>query len=1393
MATNFEQDLSDIIEGVERVPTTQTDLGDIADDQRFFLDGDLADAKILGSNSFNQGVSYKTLKETAAKFNMTPNELIEKTGLKTDGLTPLEGPTEEVKQRPLSPDVVMIDADTFETRVNGELTRVRLPGVDSIETQHGVGGGGDFKGKAVNDALINLFDKRGFNIPVVTDIQDDTGNRFLGDLQDSKGNKGSDYLLYNHLVTPTIHSTTDQMNVYLVGGLDRAMRQIDGKLVETDVLADNVYEAIGAQGFRVKPMALTEEEFAYAEDQYPGFYRGVAIRKGDRNVLNEAASTMATGLKLGSLGIAEGAYGAIEMFGDIFDLDQVSKYGKAHTERLQRQMSELPYLKNQSAFDEDGNWQLDSLGDTAQFVYSNAMASAPYLAMSVGAALSGAIPIIGYGLAIGTPATVFAGQIYSEQEEKDPVKAIGGGLGMSVIDRMGLKALAGAKSPNIFDKKIRDKMVQATLDATPGLTNRKMAELMVARNLKGAIKDMNASIKSQLLNETAYKQLLKSTPIAFAQGMVSEGLTEAAQEAIQYTASQTEESFDLAAMNERVLNGLVAGAALGGSFRTVGNFSQFVNARDQIRGQMLRDKPLSLDMELQEDERSRNNGELRSVTKVTQDISEAAAASGNSETIADFAPEAGRTTTQKVKDYFRTQGVVQGLLGQSLRSVAKPFAKVKGRNGSTIVRDLFSSLGALKINGSDFDEIFNQEREASQMALLMSEEEAIQEFGVKNTQEVSDIMYDKDVQIFLRKLFGAARGTKETFEKAAEAIKIEGDYSNKKEAIVKLAKGIFTLEQKRGLNSGSLLKSKVLDKGKVAKNREKFVALLMQRGLSPDAAKQATELFIDTVDATTISDLVDPSLSTLAEDVGNSTALKELAVSELQLEPEAFSEFYADNIFFNIFSDIARSAASETYDRFYGENGKKIVGALKQAVNEGEINLEQAKDIAYQIKDYMKVRTGQLGRIQNERLRRTQDNLLLITTLNSLPLATVSSLVEMSLVTRMLTKDQIFTMLQGAAKNLALEIGNGINELTSKVGLTQRKDFSVGDRASLREHGFLLQGQSSKQRHGLNPESAFTNRVLDGFFKGIGLQGLTNFLRTLRLSVSGDAINGFLDIVEGSRSYQNDTVEIQEARQALIDLNVNPDELIGLRKKMLQLEKDLTTLGIDPTELVEADTVPDNTVALEYLRVREERNRVMRTAAINFADIAVANPRAFNRPFFYANKKFAMLTAFQGFISTFTSSILPNIYKGLVARRLSTNIESVRTIALLITLGFAAQYLRDIIKYGDENEWLDDEEKLQRAVYASGLLGSTERLVDIAMPLYPKRADGIIEETYNFAEGEIPTLAWAGKVAKAFEKGFEGDVGGAARYAYRALPVFGPDYSGSIAIENSVDKMMKGE
>ena len=49
---------------------------------------------------------------------------------------------------------------------------------------------------------------------------------------------------------------------------------------------------------------------------------------------------------------------------------------------------------------------------------------------------------------------------------------------------------------------------------------------------------------------------------------------------------------------------------------------------------------------------------------------------------------------------------------------------------------------------------------------------------------------------------------------------------------------------------------------------------------------------------------------------------------------------------------------------------------------------------------------------------------------------------------------------------------------------------------------------------------------------------------------------------------------------------------------------------------------------------------------------------------------------------------------------------------MMIGLGFASQYLKVLIKYGEKTPHLESNEYIQRGVRASGLLGTGERVLD---------------------------------------------------------------------------------
>jgi hypothetical protein len=152
-----------------------------------------------------------------------------------------------------------------------------------------------------------------------------------------------------------------------------------------------------------------------------------------------------------------------------------------------------------------------------------------------------------------------------------------------------------------------------------------------------------------------------------------------------------------------------------------------------------------------------------------------------------------------------------------------------------------------------------------------------------------------------------------------------------------------------------------------------------------------------------------------------------------------------------------------------------------------------------------------------------------------------------------------------------------------------------------------------------------------------------------------------------------------------------------------------------------------------------------------------------------------MLFQFQGFIATFTSRILPQILKQPFNGTLDNRIKGVRNIAFLMSMGFMVLYLKSLIKYGEMPDWLEDEEKFQLAVSASGLLGSAQRIVDIANPVYDNRSDNFFDSVIDFAVGDVPALGYAAKVGNVGYQTLFGETpGDAAKAAFKAAPGLGP-------------------
>jgi len=91
-------------------------------------------------------------------------------------------------------------------------------------------------------------------------------------------------------------------------------------------------------------------------------------------------------------------------------------------------------------------------------------------------------------------------------------------------------------------------------------------------------------------------------------------------------------------------------------------------------------------------------------------------------------------------------------------------------------------------------------------------------------------------------------------------------------------------------------------------------------------------------------------------------------------------------------------------------------------------------------------------------------------------------------------------------------------------------------------------------------------------------------------------------------------------------------------------------------------------------------------------------------------------------------------------------------------LGFASQYLKDLLKYGETTPYLDESELIRRGILSSGLAGTSERVIEQFFPIYETRSKDAGEWFWNTASGESPSLSNLGKIGSAVGDVVEGDM-----------------------------------
>ena len=1239
-----------------------------------------------------------------------------------------------------------IDADTIR---NADGETFRLQGYDAPEIS-GIKGGqwkqGTAGGHAATQAITSLAEKQGFTnlVPALDadgEPMKDNFGRPIVELHDKNGRNFTTELLKSGVLKSGKHTTQEDLDAIAVADLweednkgDDAFAQA-AKMV-SEGIKDETYGDIA-----FKKQAVNEAQYAANPSRYSS---AVQFRKNDRTITNKSLNPMSDSWEQGWIGVKEASYGMLNLLGDQTGADAIAEIGEDGVARAQKQLQEygttITHYKEVNGF-----------GSAIDFLTNNFALSLPYMAATV---VGTAAAPLTYGASLALPVSIYAGQTWNEMEgeNKNAGIAIGSGVVQAALDRLGLSFLFKS---GIAPKKLYTAAVNELV--RKGAT-KEAAEQTVAsatrKEIAGFEGDVAQVAKGQLTGKTVFKELAKKAGVAGG----AEGITEALQETTGYLAAHHKEGFDFNELNDRIINATLAGGTLGTTFGTTG---QIINtgawADLAYRTAPAEAKRLSQSGKFAEAERSKYGrvksiDELNRETKAKADKLKPNEIASVQERIDNY--EQSRKGRSVKDQIFEAAVSLPALWRGAVRNIFTPEILEKSR-AARVVADMFGGKLQKTFSGSSYENAKHHKVSVYKNMVDQPEKVFSQLNDGKHANrhkrgEISARIYSKlnnaidpQTKQFNPDLIPDNDPEKPLLVQLQSQLKNLGDtlYRDQKQ-----------FNDKLGYLNNYLLRYKAFNKKAIVKNKHAFVQALLQEFPQMTEAK-ANEIADAITGSSEINDIGEALDATQAAGKPGSHKKRSLDLAE----KDRFKEFMEQDIFANV-SQAAKSAARYTAQQEYlGDNNKQLAVLLDEMQKEGLSEAEVNK-IASQMNNYLLAESGNYKRPTSDagkNLQKIQRNFMMVVTMAGLPLATISSFVEAALSFRGLRKDQIFgkgQTLETMGKELGQTLWTGMSNV---VALGTRKEVmpaATQGKEIIKNLGYYDWDVGAATVTGATEINPWQQEVYEHFFKWTGLQGWTNFTRAVRASIAGDYITGKLQIIFDAQG-EPKTNEIQEAEEALRNIGINVDD-------MLQAYRGGGMFDSQMSSVIESN---------------------IREGTFNFINDAVALPQSANRPLIYQDPRFALFTQFQGFIATFTANHIPKLWGEYVKRGTpAMKYNAFAIMTTMIMLGFASQYLKDLIKYGkyrefgaDEHPWLNTSEYFQRGIRASGLLGTGERVLDQFFPMYEERSEGVGDWLWNTTSGESPALGYAKRALKGGGKLLEGDTGGAAKEASRFIPGLG--------------------
>ena len=1307
-------------------------------------------------------------------------------------------------------NLTFTDADTLTDGNN----RYRLKGVNAAETYHPGVAGKEFQedGAAMTtEQVIKLANSQGFTRVVPVGEVDAYGRQEV-DLYDKNG-RSFNHLAISSGVFQPADPRYDRTGSAFSAAFGRATRQGDSYKPDSwDMAAESIANTIEKQRDHEQQFKVNQESSGdwgrYRDSLFRNYLdrtaelAGVSVDELDDVQRNNAARaaeaeadrvynrgiadfeysdrTVDTGRAFnplseawdtGLLGLQAGLYGAAEMAGETVGWEWLERKGTGGVERKETEISEQArYISDYDLIDQYGEGWTTKVSDTLEYIGTNAAMSLPYMAATVGASITA--PVTG-GASLAVPATIYAGQTWNEMEgEKDASVAVTSGILQAMLDNIGVGLIFKGTG-----KATRDILKEAAEKyAAKNNVSLKEAKAKVAGATRAQIAVFTETAVQTAKDQLRARQLAKKSIERLSKGAIGEGATEALQESTAYLGAVigSEKEFDANELIERAEKAAVAGAALGGSFSVPGSVIDAGAWADvAYRKAPAEDKRVS-DAGRWANHEIKEHGRVITVKEINDEVGAAIEGGAQFATLDERvdADKARRRARTKEDLLTETALSIPGLWRGTIRHTIPQHIKDASRTARKLADQLGGQLQKTFSGAAFENEKFHRVAQYKNMVPIPERVFSVFNNGKvatgKRKNEISDQIYDT---------LQAATDKQGNFD---PALVPEGPL---KQEIVKLQADLQRLSDKMwadqrkfnpdlGRINNYLGRYKALSKKAVAKNKNGFVDALLANPNYKGTRAEAIALADEIINNAEVNDFEEAFSAVRGEFKPEPHQERTINMAE----DANFQEFLERDLFANVSNAVRSAARYTTQQDFIGKNGEKIAYQLNEiqkelidAGNSPEAASQIVNKMASGLKDYIDAESGNYKRATSKAgktLQAIQKNFMFYTMIVGLPLATVSSLVELALTMRGLTADQIFG--KGGLKTIAKEFGDtlmrGTLEIANYVPGTPQADRAetVG-KHNLRRLGFYEWDVGAATVTGATEINPLRQKVSEHYFKITGLSGWTNYTRAVRGSIAVDYINDKLGIAMAADP-DHPTNEEQEAAEALRNLGINVQDMIAIEVAQIT-----------------GTTTPE---------MEQQFEENIREAMFNFINDAVALPQAANRPLIYQDPRFALFTQFQGFIATFTANHIPKLWGEYVKRGTpAMKYNAFAIMTTMIMLGFLSQYLKDLIKYGTEkNPYLDDPEYIQRGIRASGLFGSAERLLDQFAPIYESRSRGVGDWIYNQTTGEAPTLSTVARGGKAVGKFLEGEGEQGIYNLLKATPIVAPLTDFNKALAKSVAK-----